>query len=66
MVATAPGPVVVVVGLSAVVGLVEGAGFVVVTAPEGRSLEEAGHFVDRLEEAGMHLLGVVVNRWRTS
>jgi anion-transporting ArsA/GET3 family ATPase len=40
-------------------------GFVVVTAAEGRSLEEAGHFVDRLAEARMHLLGVVVNRWRT-
>jgi len=41
-----------------------GTGFVVVTAPEGRSLEEAGHFVERLAEAGMHLMGVVVNRWR--
>ena len=39
-------------------------GFVVVTAPEARSLEEAGHFVDRLAEAEMHLAGVVVNRWR--
>lgn len=39
-------------------------GFVVVTAPESRSLEEAGHFVERLEPAGMHLVGVVVNRWR--
>jgi anion-transporting ArsA/GET3 family ATPase len=39
-------------------------GFVVVTAPEARSLEEAGHFVDRLAEARMHLVGVVVNRWR--
>ena len=34
-----------------------GTGFVVVTAPEGRSLEEAVHFVDRLAEARMHLLG---------
>jgi len=51
----------------AVVQLMRGArtGFVVVTAAEGRSLEEAGHFVDRLAEARMHLLGVVVNRWRT-
>ena len=41
-------------------------GFVVVTAPESRSLEEAGHFVDRLREARMDLSGVVVNRWRTA
>jgi anion-transporting ArsA/GET3 family ATPase len=41
-------------------------GFVVVTAPEARSLEEAGHFVGRLAPAGMHLIGVVVNRWRTA
>ena len=40
----------------------EQTGFVVVTAPESRSLEEAGHFVDRLRPAGMHLVGVVVNR----
>ena len=39
-------------------------GFVVVTAPEVRSLEEAGHFVERLAPAGMHLTGIVVNRWR--
>jgi anion-transporting ArsA/GET3 family ATPase len=39
-------------------------GFVVVTVPERRSLEEAVHFVDRLAPAGMHLSGVVVNRWR--
>jgi anion-transporting ArsA/GET3 family ATPase len=39
-------------------------GFVVVTAPEARSLEEAGHFVERLKPAGMHLVGVVVNRMR--
>jgi anion-transporting ArsA/GET3 family ATPase len=37
--------------------------FVVVTAPEQPSLAEAGHFVDRLTESGMHLAGVVVNRW---
>ena len=37
--------------------------FVVVAAPERGSLEEAGHFVDRLAESGMHLGGVVVNRW---
>ncbi|MCA1844806.1 MAG: ArsA family ATPase [Actinomycetota bacterium] len=42
----------------------EQTGFVVVTAPEARSLEEAGHFVDRLGPAGMHLSGVVVNRYR--
>jgi anion-transporting ArsA/GET3 family ATPase len=41
-------------------------GFVVVTAPEARSLEEAGHFVERLKPAGMHLSGVVVNRRRTA
>src|SRR5438132_823548 len=41
-------------------------GFVVVTAPEARSMEEAGHFVGRLAPAGMHLVGVVVNRWRTA
>jgi len=39
-------------------------GFVVVTAPERPSLGEAGHFVDRLASSGMHLSGVVVNRWR--
>jgi anion-transporting ArsA/GET3 family ATPase len=44
----------------------EQTGFVVVTAPEARSLEEAGHFVDRLVPAQMHLAGVVVNRWRQS
>jgi anion-transporting ArsA/GET3 family ATPase len=37
--------------------------FVVVAAPERQSLEEASHFVTRLGEAGMHLGGVVVNRW---
>jgi anion-transporting ArsA/GET3 family ATPase len=42
----------------------EQTGFVVVTAAETRSLDEAGHFVDRLRPAGMHLAGVVVNRWR--
>jgi anion-transporting ArsA/GET3 family ATPase len=41
----------------------EQTGFVVVTAPEAGSLKEAGHFVDRLAPAGMHLSGVVVNRW---
>ena len=44
----------------------EQTGFVVVTAPEARSLEEAGHFVERLKPAGMHLSGVVVNRKRTA
>ena len=43
----------------------EQTGFVVVTAPERASLVEAGHFVDRLAGADMHLAGVVVNRWRT-
>ena len=38
--------------------------FLVVTAPERASLQEAGHFVDRLSEAGMHLAGTVVNRWQ--
>ena len=38
--------------------------FVVVTAPERPSLDEAGHFVDRLGTARMNLAGVVVNRWR--
>jgi anion-transporting ArsA/GET3 family ATPase len=42
----------------------EQTGFVVVTAPERASLMEAGHFVDRLADGGMHLSGVVVNRWR--
>ncbi|HXJ63066.1 MAG TPA: ArsA-related P-loop ATPase [Actinomycetota bacterium] len=41
-------------------------GFVVVAAPDQGSLQEAGHFVDRLSEAGMHLAGVVVNRSRTA
>ncbi|HEX9377601.1 MAG TPA: ArsA-related P-loop ATPase [Actinomycetota bacterium] len=39
-------------------------GFLVVTAPERASLDEAGHFVDRLSSSDMHLAGVVVNRWR--
>ena len=39
-------------------------GFVVVTAPERPSLAEAGHFVTRLTEADMNVVGVVVNRWR--
>jgi anion-transporting ArsA/GET3 family ATPase len=38
-------------------------GFLVVTAPERFSLAEAGHFVERLRSGGMHLAGVVVNRW---
>jgi len=42
----------------------EQTGFVIVTAPERGSLEEAAHFVDRLSGAGMHLAGAVVNRWR--
>jgi anion-transporting ArsA/GET3 family ATPase len=39
-------------------------GFVIVTAPERASLEEAGHFVERLSDAHMNLAGAVVNRWR--
>jgi anion-transporting ArsA/GET3 family ATPase len=38
-------------------------GFLIVTAPERRSLEEAQHFVERLTPAGMDLISVVVNRW---
>jgi anion-transporting ArsA/GET3 family ATPase len=38
--------------------------FLVVTAPERMSLEEASHFVDRLSGAAMHLAGTVVNRWQ--
>ncbi|MDP9342674.1 MAG: AAA family ATPase [Actinomycetota bacterium] len=41
----------------------EQTGFVVVTAPERASLDEAGHFVQRLTSSDMHLSGVVVNRW---
>jgi len=41
----------------------EETGFVVVTAPERASLDEAGHFVERLTSSKMHLAGVVVNRW---
>ena len=41
----------------------EETGFVVVTAPDRRSLQEAGYFVDRLDTGRMHLVGVVVNRW---
>jgi anion-transporting ArsA/GET3 family ATPase len=37
--------------------------FLVVTAPTKVSLEEAGYFVDRLSEAGMHAEAVVANRW---
>jgi anion-transporting ArsA/GET3 family ATPase len=40
--------------------------FVVVTAPETPSLEEAAVFVERLQEAGMHLAGVVANRVRSA
>ena len=38
-------------------------GFLVVTAPERPSLAEAGVFVERLGAGGMHLAGLVVNRW---
>ena len=41
----------------------EQTGFVVVTAPERGSLDEAGHFVGRLTSSDMYLSGVVVNRW---
>ncbi|MFN2590924.1 MAG: ArsA-related P-loop ATPase [Actinomycetota bacterium] len=37
--------------------------FVVVTAPSGPSLDEAGFFLDRLTEAGMRPAAVVVNRF---
>ena len=37
--------------------------FVVVAAPTGQSLDEAGFFVDRLSEGGMQAAAVVVNRW---
>jgi len=37
--------------------------FLVVTAPTPVSLEEAGFFVHRLGEAGMHAEAVVANRW---
>jgi anion-transporting ArsA/GET3 family ATPase len=37
--------------------------FLVVTAPTQVSLEEAGFFVDRLGQAGMHAEAVVANRW---
>ena len=36
--------------------------FVVVAAPERDALREASYFVDRLDEEGMPLAGVVVNR----
>jgi anion-transporting ArsA/GET3 family ATPase len=37
--------------------------FVVVAAPAGVSLEEAGYFVDRLAAEGMGAAAVVANRW---
>jgi anion-transporting ArsA/GET3 family ATPase len=37
--------------------------FLVVTAPTPVSLEEAGFFVERLGESGMHAEAVVANRW---
>jgi len=37
--------------------------FLVVTAPTSVSLEEAGFFVERLREGGMHAEAVVANRW---
>ena len=36
--------------------------FVVVTAPGGPSLAEAGYFLDRLDAGGMRAAAVVVNR----
>ena len=36
--------------------------FVVVAAPEPDALREASYFVDRLDEEGMPLVGVVINR----
>jgi len=44
----------------------EGTAFVVVAAPEGDAVREAGFFVDRLQAEGMPLAGVVVNRMTTS
>jgi len=37
--------------------------FLVVTAPTTVSLEEAGYFVERLSQGGMHAEAVVANRW---
>ena len=37
--------------------------FLVVTAPTSVSLEEAGFFVERLDEGGMRAEAVVANRW---
>ncbi|HJP64944.1 MAG TPA: ArsA-related P-loop ATPase [Actinomycetota bacterium] len=37
--------------------------FVVVAAPSRASMEEAGHFVNRLTESGMRPAAMVVNRW---
>lgn len=37
--------------------------FLVVTTPTAVSLEEAGYFVERLGQAGMHAEAVVANRW---
>jgi anion-transporting ArsA/GET3 family ATPase len=37
--------------------------FLVVTAPTTVSLEEAGYFVERLGQSGMHAEAVVANRW---
>jgi len=42
----------------------DGCAFLVVTAPAGPSLEEAGFFLDRLAQGGMRAGPVVVNRWR--
>ncbi|HET7305198.1 MAG TPA: ArsA-related P-loop ATPase [Segeticoccus sp.] len=41
-----------------------GTAFVVVAAPEHDALREAAYFVDRLEEDGMPLAGLVLNRVR--
>ena len=37
--------------------------FLIVTTPTTVSLEEAGYFVERLGQAGMHPLSAVANRW---
>ena len=44
----------------------EGTAFVVVAAPEGDAVREAGFFVERLQADRMPLAGVVVNRMTTS
>jgi anion-transporting ArsA/GET3 family ATPase len=40
----------------------EETGFVVVTTLEGAPLQEAGFFIDRLTDEGLHLAGIVANK----